>query len=297
MSIMQGGKHKQPLGYTIVEVMIFMAVSSFMFLLSATFISGKQSNVEFRQSMNDVNTQIQQIVNQVANGEYDPLVTYNCDASSTSQAPPSITVPFTVNAQGSNGGAGGCIFFGKVLQFGVGGVLDTYNTYTIAARQVDFNTGSPVQSFLGALPIVVDSSAGTYSVATLTKNAKLQHGLQFIKALLCPTAACTTGTPTGAVGFFGSFGGYTAASAGGQGAAQSVIIAPIPSSTSNETQAAMVSTMNSNIQTITSGISGGQFIKLCFVNGIKYGSVVLGNAGGQRFTTQLYTAGAGSTCP
>ena len=52
----------KPHGYTIVEVLIFLAISSLMFLLAATFISGKQSAVEFKQGMNDINTQIKSVV-------------------------------------------------------------------------------------------------------------------------------------------------------------------------------------------------------------------------------------------
>jgi len=70
----------KPHGYTIVEVLIFLAISSLMFLLAAGFISGKQSAVEFKQGMNDINTQIGSVVNDVANGQYPPSATFTCTA-------------------------------------------------------------------------------------------------------------------------------------------------------------------------------------------------------------------------
>ena len=59
---MLGGRNrhsKQPFGYTIVEVMIVLAVSSAMFLIAANFINGKQERTAFSQGSNEMVSQLQ----------------------------------------------------------------------------------------------------------------------------------------------------------------------------------------------------------------------------------------------
>ena len=65
-------------GYTIVEVMIFLAVSSLMFLIAVGFISGKQNNVEFTLSVNTLKSDIQQVFNNVSSGYYASRNNFSC---------------------------------------------------------------------------------------------------------------------------------------------------------------------------------------------------------------------------
>lgn len=68
---MNGGYQSR--GYTIVEVLIFMAVSGLMFVMAVVFVSGKQANAEFRQGLYVVNSDIRSVINDVANGRSQPL--------------------------------------------------------------------------------------------------------------------------------------------------------------------------------------------------------------------------------
>lgn len=54
---MKGGK--SPLGYTVVEVMIVLAVSGIMFLVAANFINGKQQKTSFANGVNEMASRIQ----------------------------------------------------------------------------------------------------------------------------------------------------------------------------------------------------------------------------------------------
>jgi|SRR5665213_1413860 len=290
---MKGGI--RPLGYTIIEVMIFLAVSGLMFILAATFISGKQGAVEFKQGMSDANTQIRSVVNEVANGEYPSLSasSLSCYAPANSLLPPVIGSIVTGNAaQGANGGQSsgignttGCIFLGKVMQFDVAGNRRNFNVYTIAARQTDAS-GLAVTTFNNAQPI---------AVSQLTDPRGLENGLEITKILVCTsTSVCTQ---IGAFGFFGSFGSYNATSGDLQSGAQSIITAPVPGSLYGDSVAGTIGQIKTGLASnMMTPIDNGSYILLCFQNGNQKGSVTIGGTGGQQFTTELNTGGAAAGC-
>ena len=68
---MNGGK--RPLGYTIIEVMIVLAVSGVMFIIAASFISGKQESTAFTEGANEFASQLQQTIAEVADGQYSDV--------------------------------------------------------------------------------------------------------------------------------------------------------------------------------------------------------------------------------
>jgi len=161
-----------------VEVMIFLAVSGFMFIVAAAFVSGKQSNAEFRQGMNDIASQIQQVINDVSDGHY-PSGSFTCTPGGSSGP----TFSSGSTGQGANQG---CMFLGQVMQFDIQDSLgtnhpDEYNVYTVAGNQYangtttgpDLSTGLSGAS--GAHPAAVFSNSGG---PDLTSRKTLEWGLQ-----------------------------------------------------------------------------------------------------------------------
>lgn len=299
---MTGGK--LPRGYTIVEVLIFMAVSGMMFLLAANFINGRQSAAEFKQGMSDIEAKINATLNDVTNGNYPSPANFTCsvpvptDPNST----PRITRA-TVTAQGENKG---CIFLGKVIQFGVNIEPERYSIHSITSRQSD-QLGAPVRSFASAKPITINSTAinssayfdPSASSVNLTEQNRLQYGLEIERALLC-TGDCSAGTPIGSFGFFGSLGNYgISTNADPQSGAQTVVTAVIPLSSLGETGPAGAQTINNNARNISSShtLGGGRYILLCFLNGNRAGSIKIGGANNRQLTTQVELgAGVPSVC-
>jgi prepilin-type N-terminal cleavage/methylation domain-containing protein len=95
---MNGGQHKQPLGYTIIEVMIVLAVSGVMFLIASAFVNGKQEKTAFTSGVNDMASNIQAVIEQVNDGQYSD-VALSCPGAPSA-------------AQGTNAA---CVFLGKMI--------------------------------------------------------------------------------------------------------------------------------------------------------------------------------------
>ncbi len=57
-------------GYTIVETMIFLAVSSLMFISAMILINGRQSRAEFIQAVRVFEANLRDVANDVSTGYY-----------------------------------------------------------------------------------------------------------------------------------------------------------------------------------------------------------------------------------
>jgi type II secretory pathway pseudopilin PulG len=278
---MLSGKNKHlPLGYTLVEVLIFVAVSGFMFLIAAIFISGKQSNAEFRQGMNDINTQIQTVINDVANGNYPSNSNFTC-----TPGPSGPTISTGSTQQGQNQG---CIFLGKVIQFGVSGTNNAgYNIYTVAGNQYSdgSTSGSTNNGQLSAS--FSDAKATAVISPDLTEQATLEWGLTATKMYYNGVSS----NEIGAIGFFGSFGQYRNGDQleSGSQSVNTVILpdsaGPTASSGTQETEINMKGTIQSDV---TDGnVTPNPDVVICFQgSNSQTGSVTIGSSG-QRLTTTI----------
>ncbi len=129
---MLGGKnkqHRQPLGYTIVEIMIVLAVSGFMFVIAANFINGKQEKAAFAQGSNDTASKLQNVVEDITDGHYSD-VPLQCTSSGG-------TLSASTSGIGSQGENSDCVFLGKIVRFysPSGGPKDHYSVYSVAAAR------------------------------------------------------------------------------------------------------------------------------------------------------------------
>src|SRR5436190_13858234 len=106
-------------GYTIVEALIFLAVSGVIFLAALLLFQGQQGKTQFDQSVHDLNSKIQEYVGDVNGGFFPGSNRYNCDnsgTSSTGQAGyPKLNLP---SSSGNPNGLGSntlCIYMGKAI--------------------------------------------------------------------------------------------------------------------------------------------------------------------------------------
>lgn len=153
---MNGGKTKT--GYTIVEVMIVLAISSMMFLAANTFISGRVSETNFRTGVNETASRIQDVIDQVSSGQYSdqPFI---CDTSSGS-----LVFRSESSEQGTKEN---CVYMGKIMYFN-----QTDNTYTIKSL-AGKNTGSN-NAALPDLSLAEIAGSGL----DITVTSKIPGGIQ-----------------------------------------------------------------------------------------------------------------------
>lgn len=149
---MKGGK--TPLGYTIIEVMIVLAVSGGMFLIAANFINGKQAKTAFTQGTNETASQIQNVIEQVSNGKYSDIP-LNCTFDGTTTT----VIPGGTRSQGTNPT---CTFLGKLLRFSSVN-KHTYKVLSLAAGRADASGGNP--SFASVKPAVITDLTNSQDIA------------------------------------------------------------------------------------------------------------------------------------
>jgi type II secretory pathway pseudopilin PulG len=96
-------------GYTILEVMIFMAVSSLMFVLGVISISGRQQQIRFTQGVREFDSVLQDVLNDVSTGYFPVSGSVSCDYTSPTVVDISVSQSSGTNDQ--------CMLLGKAIQF------------------------------------------------------------------------------------------------------------------------------------------------------------------------------------
>lgn len=182
-------QHSNGSGYTIVEVMIFLAVSSLLLVSAMLVLSGRQRKTEFNQGIREADSKIQDVVNDFAAG-YFPDSDFDCSADNIGNSP-------VISAgSGTQGTRGGCTYIGKVIQFAPENTDENgYKVITVAGRQFYREPLSRlVENIVEAKPKAVllpsiPEDSGTFGYGLKVKWVRAE------------------GSPSdiGAIGFFSSF--------------------------------------------------------------------------------------------
>src|SRR5438309_1952216 len=131
---MIGGKKHG--GFTMVEVMVFLAVSGVLFLIAVVAINGKQQQADFASGLHDFNSKIQSAINNVATGFFPEDTSYKCSYQGGNPGH-----PLDIRDGHSGPGQGAhedCIFLGKVINFDKS-TPTKFSILTIAADRNDNN--------------------------------------------------------------------------------------------------------------------------------------------------------------
>lgn len=102
-----GDRHSAAMGFTIVETLIVLAVTSVLLISAMLLISGRQNTTLFQTGVNDLRQKLQQVINETASGYYPNQGNVSCTRSTSGPALSSAT-----KALGSNGH---CTFVGAVI--------------------------------------------------------------------------------------------------------------------------------------------------------------------------------------
>lgn len=171
-----------PQGFTLVEVLIFLAISLFVLIAALGLIGSQQSRTQFTQGMRDAEGKIQSLINDVSSGFFPSVSSaVLCDS-------------FTA-AQGQNQN---CIFIGKTIRLTSNS--SDYQLITLSGRRTLALDPSELVKNL--------DEADTAEVVVLTESSQLLWRLEVTRLMTAQ------GTNLESFGFTNGFGSL----AGGSGA-------------------------------------------------------------------------------
>lgn len=183
-------------GYTILEVLIFIAVSSLMFISAITAIGGRQQQVQFAQGTKEFDSKIRDVINDVTTGYYPTNETVSCEVNSGEVE--------IINSKDQLIGTNSkCIYVGKVIQFQVDGDDTLIRIYSMAGKRFSGDSSTPVSTIDQARPKAV-ALPGEPTFIKPSEDYHIPYGLK-VTRVIRPIG--TDFTDYGAVAILSSFGG------------------------------------------------------------------------------------------
>lgn len=119
-------RHRRQSGYTVLEVMIFLAITGVMFASAVVAVGGNQENVQYSQAVRDFETQIKDVINDVNDGYYSTYETAQCTREASGP-----DIDTGSNEQGTNED---CINIGKTVMFNISSRPDNFAVGTIVGN-------------------------------------------------------------------------------------------------------------------------------------------------------------------
>jgi type II secretory pathway pseudopilin PulG len=187
-------------GYTIIEVLIFIAVSASLFVSAMVAIGGRQQQVQFTQAVRGFDSQLKDLMNDVSTGFFPGLGTVNCrmDPSASANVRPELNTQ-NVDESIQQGTSDNCIFVGKALQFGPSIGDTTENSRILVHTLVGRRTNADQNDVTGiaeANPVAVSPLSESDPLPNFTNEIILDWGLRVNRVVV----------PGGGGGTFGSIG-------------------------------------------------------------------------------------------
>lgn len=199
-----------------------LAVSTALLTSAMFLIGGQRQRTEFAQAVRELDSQIRDVMNDVATGYYPKIATVSCTSGGSGPV-----LSDTGNVQGTNVG---CIFIGRGLQFKDSA---TYDLHTIVGRRT---FGAPVQEATNLTEsrtksIYPDGTHNANGVQTINLQAEIR-----VKKICYTTASCSL---PGEIGTFAVFTPAPFATNGSltSGSQQRVNLVPVTGTALNNTTA------------------------------------------------------------
>ncbi len=273
----RGGLADSAQGFTIVETLIVLAVTSMLFVSVALLINGRQNRTDFLVGVRSLQQQFQQIINETISGYYPNNGNFSC-----SVAGPPLSIISGSTAQGKNQD---CIFAGKAIVVGGAAHLNNYSAYPLAGRRAI--NGADVKTPQEARVTAIAQSTANPQ-APVVGLVKLPNNLVYSKARLANSPSWTTGTF--AVAFLSSFGNFqgTINTTG----SQQLNLASYSSWSSSMSDADNINT-EANRGALQYPIASSG-VEYCFNSGGTAQSVIIAISAGLAVTTNVKT---GLNCP
>lgn len=231
---------KHQFGYTIVEVMIVLAVSSLMFVLAASFINGKQAKTAFSTGVNEMSSRLQDTIEQVNRGKYSDILLKCISNGSTAV----VSVGDGTTPQGANPP---CVFIGKFTHFSVAGDKQQYEIFSLA--------GLRDKTTLATAGVTTINNGD----ADLTVNAKIPQGLDV-------ESVKVNGTPSYGFGFVQGMDNAS----GSQNISLVSTTIPLNDSLTTDTAASQITSSNLNA-------NKPKTVVICLTDGTRFATITIGD--------------------
>lgn len=161
-------------GFTVVEVLIVLAITGLLFISAVALFRGKQGQTQFNQAMYDLESKVNSVATDVKSGSFEDSSQYDCVRRPVNQ--PGLTQP-------ASGGSGtgtntDCITLGRAIQ-----VIPSETTlyiYTVLGLRL-LSSGEPVSTLEGARPSIMIGGQ-PLSTVDLTKEYNLAGGAVVVSA-------------------------------------------------------------------------------------------------------------------
>lgn len=269
-------KSGAPRGYTIVEVMIFLAVSGGLLAMAILVFSGQQGRTQFATGAREIESRVRDVINDVSTGYYARSSSFDCTAGA---AGPQIAPGGTFQGQNDD-----CIFLGRVIHFDVGGNGNQYNIYSVAGlRQVQSGPDS-------------EQDVTDFDEAQPTASPLLAESLTLPAGISAERIQVNGTTHVDAVGFMTTLGSYSPGNATLEPGSLSVDVLPIiGGGAGNTNQASMIGDINDIDESYAdANRNPANGVVICFQSGGSNQHAILTIGGSGRQLTTEMVIGEGS---
>ena len=156
-------------GYTIVETMIFLAVSGGLFLTAMLVINGQQRKTEFATSVRDFDSKLQSVIGNVSSGYYNNPGAITCTEDPGPPRAPDITVGASIQGQNHD-----CTFVGQYVDLPA--PFDKFTITSYAGLRLN-SAGKEAESLAEANPQPITQTAEDYNLLRgVTASMKIIGG-------------------------------------------------------------------------------------------------------------------------
>ncbi len=248
--------HRSNNGFTIIEVMLVIVVSGALLVSALSTIQQNKRHVEFSQSVRDLESQLNDVINDIPTGYFLSNTNLRCRVTGNNR-------PQISNASGSSLGSNNdCIYVGKVLQFLPNGNNARLYIYNLAGRRRT-PSGNTATTLTDAKPVAVY----TPTLDTI-KSYRLQNGLTIKKVF-----NADDGTTYGSLGIISNISGTTNTT-GESNKVGGLAMTPFSGANKSTTVARVNTLSDTNFDIATKGIV------ICLINGYnEKGSITVGANG------------------
>lgn len=154
-------------GFTMIEVMLFLAITGLLFLIGFWGTTFQVRNVRFTDGIRDLHSYMQQQYSLVSTGANPRNVTATC-SNPGGGASTGVTLSDTGGTASTAGTASGCILLGKLLKFNPN--TSTVTSYYVVGKRLDDSstnptlTGDDMTDLINSSPTISNQGVETYQI-------------------------------------------------------------------------------------------------------------------------------------